>query len=919
MAHIHSADPQTLELRIHGIKNTPPWEMIGVAPSDVRLDEGDEDGGFWVSTRPPDDVGAPPPGVRREAYSWGRMARSDGGSTATGLASIGQLFVQLAWLLILPFGLCNTAYWTRGIPRQHASGGWRGGRGAGSIRAFALGLTLLYVCALASVALDLVGSQCLTLANACPALPAPVTTFFSSLAGNDRSLRLAILSLVPIAGVIVLYLVSHHARVHYEAAIFATATGLKDASATGKRRPLAAPGFWSLARVGAPTERLHIAATVLLVGLLLSWDKLYATVPACTRLEGFFAGSCLSVSSGPVAGAPLVAATALACAIGLVAVFVFVVRGVEVAADVSDGRTEGAVLATQRRQLLFAGWSLTFSWVAYLGVVLAVILGPSSGHTETHFFVGLVAAPSILVGVLLAICVSALGWRRGVPRWLSATLVAVSASLVLIGVAQPADSTLRPAIFGLAVAFVVALAVCVVLWPGRRRRVFRYQGWSGMGPGVVMLLSLGAAMILSTLVVLGTLTWLQTGSSPSDTAGVVTLAPPQAFGNFSATLPVLVLLLLGYVGVIVLFRVIRLQRLSTPPTPTPPDEDRARHIIEEQPTYPDGRPPRMREPERLPARVLKSRRFAGLMHRGEPVLGFVAFLVAIGIVWCITVPPRVWRAGQEVDLWEGYRTVIISVLGAITVTAVTAVAVNALTRGERPLGVMWDLICFLPRAGHPFGPPCYADRVIPELQDRVVDWLEPARGTPDGEAAPDFSQRRVILSAHSLGAVLAVSCVFTLSADPRPLLDRVGLLTYGTQLRVYFGRFFPELFGPEALGTAPTRGPSVRFADPWQRQVEDDQCLERCNILAAAGMSAEPKDATLRSLLTRSSGDVAWRSLWRRTDFLGFPVDSFSPNDIDSGADEFAPKRYLIQIATHPGYPSSPQYSRTLTDLLAVT
>ena len=130
MAHFHAADPQTLELRIHGIKNTPPSEMLGVGASDVRLDEGDEDGGFWVSTLGPDDASAAPPGVRREAYSWGRMARSDGGPAgSTGLAAIGQLFVQLAWLLILPFGLCNTAYWTRGIPRQHASGGWRGGRG----------------------------------------------------------------------------------------------------------------------------------------------------------------------------------------------------------------------------------------------------------------------------------------------------------------------------------------------------------------------------------------------------------------------------------------------------------------------------------------------------------------------------------------------------------------------------------------------------------------------------------------------------------------------------------------------------------------------------------------------------------------------------------------------------------------------
>ncbi len=912
-------DPQTLELRIHGIMNSPPWEMLGVTASDVRLTEGDDEGGFFVSTLPADDPSTPPPGVRREAYSWGRMARSDGGA----IGPISQLFVQLAWLLILPFGLCNSAYWTRRIPQQHAAGGWRAGRGAGSLRVFALGLTLLYVCALASVSLDLVGSQCLTIAHACPALPDQITQLFGAVAGSDRSLRLAIMSGVPIVGVLVLYLVSHHARVRYEAAIFATAAGLKDPAAVGTRRPLAAPGFWSLARVGAPTERLHIAAAVLLVGLLLSWDNLFASTPACSRLEGFFTNSCLAFTDGPIARAPFVALGLVACAVGLAVVVVFVVRGVETAANAVDGRTEGLVLAAQRRQLLFAGWSLTFAWLVYLATILAVVLGPRYDSTETHYFVGLVAAPSILVGVLLAICVSALGWRRGVPRGLSIALIAVGAFLVLVAEVMPTASAWRPVLLGAAAVLVLVLLVCIVAWPGKRRSEYRYQGWSGMGPGVLMLLSLGAAMILSTLLVLGTLTWLQTGSSQASGAGVVALAPPRAFGNFSVTLPVLVLLLLAFVGAMVLFRVIRLQRLSTPPTPTPPGEDRARHIIEEQPTYPTGRPPAIRDVEKLPSRVLKSRRFAAIMHRGEPVLGFVALLVAIGLVWCIAVPPQVWGAGQLASLWNGYRAIIISVLGAIAVAAVTAVAVNALTKAERPLGVMWDLICFLPRAGHPFGPPCYSDRVIPELRDRVVDWLEPEAqtGSTGVGRGVDPGKRRVILSAHSLGAVLAVSCVFTLSADPRPLLNRVGLLTYGTQLRVYFGRFWPELFGPEALGTVPSRGPSVRLADPWQRQVDDDHRVDRTAILIAAGLSAAgpdeaPRDPTLCSLLTRPSGEIAWFNLWRRTDFLGFPVNSYGDNPIDSGADEFAPKRYLIQIATHPGYPDSPQYLQNLERMM---
>ena len=136
------AGPRILELRIHGIGNNPPAEILGVDPADVRADQADESGGFWVATRFPDDPAnpaRPPDGVRREAYSWGLMARYGGGA----LLVIGQFFVQLAWLLILPFGLCNTAYWTREIPDQKGGGEWRAGVGARSLRVFALGLTLL--------------------------------------------------------------------------------------------------------------------------------------------------------------------------------------------------------------------------------------------------------------------------------------------------------------------------------------------------------------------------------------------------------------------------------------------------------------------------------------------------------------------------------------------------------------------------------------------------------------------------------------------------------------------------------------------------------------------------------------------------------------------------------------------------------
>ncbi|MGH1526698.1 hypothetical protein ACRAWC_22965 [Leifsonia sp. L25] len=227
--------------------------------------------------------------MRTEAYSWGRLARYGSGP----ILFIGQLFVQLAWLLLAPFGLANTAYWTRRIPAQRPGGEWDSGVGGASLRIFALGLTLLYVCALGSVSLDL-GVQCIS-GTACTALPGGFADFFSQPPLSWRGPQLALLSLVPIGGVLLLFLVSRRARARYEAAIFDAADrmGGRGVQRTGKLRPLASEGFWRTARVGSPTERLHLAAAFLLVALLLAWDRMFAGTAACAKLQTFVSPECL--------------------------------------------------------------------------------------------------------------------------------------------------------------------------------------------------------------------------------------------------------------------------------------------------------------------------------------------------------------------------------------------------------------------------------------------------------------------------------------------------------------------------------------------------------------------------------------------------------------------------------------------------
>ncbi|MCK2219151.1 hypothetical protein MF672_035940 [Actinomadura sp. ATCC 31491] len=114
------------------------------------------------------------------------------------------------------------------------------------------------------------------------------------------------------------------------------------------------------------------------------------------------------------------------------------------------------------------------------------------------------------------------------------------------------------------------------------------------------------------------------------------------------------------------------------------------------------------------------------------------------------------------------------------------------TRLRRTVGILWDISTFWPRAVHPLGPPCYAERVVPELVARVGRL---ARTEHD----------QVILSGHSQGSVIAAAVVLQLRPELR---RRVALLTHGAPLRRLYAAFFPAWFGTDGLA-------GVRAAVPW--------------------------------------------------------------------------------------------------------
>jgi hypothetical protein len=104
---------------------------------------------------------------------------------------------------------------------------------------------------------------------------------------------------------------------------------------------------------------------------------------------------------------------------------------------------------------------------------------------------------------------------------------------------------------------------------------------------------------------------------------------------------------------------------------------------------------------------------------------------------------------------------------------------------RRTIGILWDVGTFWPRAAHPFAPPCYAERAVPDLTWRMATWTHTTGG-------------RLVISGHSQGSVLAAAAVWQLTPSVR---KRVALLTYGSPLERLYGRWFPAHFGPAALSS----------------------------------------------------------------------------------------------------------------------
>ncbi|HQY33321.1 MAG TPA: hypothetical protein PLS68_05085 [Actinotalea sp.] len=855
-----------LELRVHGVNNTPPPALLDLGPADIAQVAGDDLGSFWRPTAEvlarltPADRGHVPDGVVREAYSWGGLART---SPTAGTGTVGVMVGGLArvgWALLLPFGLVNVAFWSRRLDQDRGwTHGWQDGASAAALRVFALLLTLLLLGTSAVVSLDLVASQCFAGGQRwCAQLPPAL----DGLATLSSGRRLAVGTVLPLATLVLVAVLARVSRARYEqlAAAPAERAGVPDGAPA-----LATPGFWANARLTAASGRMHVAGGLFFLVLTTAWHQVFGTGDACTspaELLGSQSAACRAqLAALPGSAAPFAVTLALAVT-GLL-----LTLGALVSRAWGDAALPGDSPARVTRWSRRLAWSGAVLLAAHLTLLTAV-----DHRTAGLPLLGLVATPALLATLLLALAWSARWWRR------------------------TADG--------------------------------RFEAWGGRAPGVFLQLSVGVALTLSSVTVVAAGDWLNGGRPAGDLLrggiGLPGSVPAPGRDGCTVVCPVpdpqlsipSVYVWFGAATFVTLVAVLAIAGLSAARTSrTLPAAGPVSRALRRG-HRPGGQLDELAARPGAEPLLRRARRSAAVAHRAEPVTRVLAeasalcTAAAVALTAAIAVrpglgPPQLRRVAAEgfgAGLYAGLVDTAAWGAGIVGVAVVAGMVGGAASGRTRPLGLAWDLICLLPRTGHPFGPPCYAERVVPELVRRYAEWVEPAGGVPTR------GRRRVVVSAHSLGAVLTVASVLAARTEHGArLTDRISLLTYGTQLRPYFGRMFPELFGPAVLGTARGRGARLLTPDPWRDAIVHDE----------TSPPAGPSPAgSLVATLTGPGGAVRWVNLWRRTDYLGFPLDGYTGSRFDRAAEELDTSGYLPAVATHGGYPRAGGYAAALADLV---
>ncbi|MGC4803630.1 hypothetical protein [Micromonospora sp. DT233] len=768
---------RVLELRVHGVSNTPPAQVLGLTPAPGEdsprpwLVAGDEVTGFYRSTavRPDDSVVV-------EAYSWGQL--TSGARTARDVE-------RALWTLLLPFTLANVALHARpGIPADPDQERWgsRSGITAWLIRLFCLSLTGTLVLAATGIGVDLIAWQCVD--DEClRRLPGP-WEFLAHGWWRQGPHALVVGLAVPLGLLVLLGLLAWRTY-QYEAEMPAAPAAdapTQDAPATN---PLQDHTFWcgegQLRRSGV----LHLCvgaavAVAVPLGAVLAMDP-----PLGVRAVVAWPTVGLLVAVVTIAvvalGRPWLSRRAGDTPLGAWSVTVIVLTCAGIGGTVlllllPDGPA-GTPLAQLRppagclRDPATAGCAIDHSlpgydWViAWYGTGQVFLLAAIAAVSRS----GRRAAAAPLAAALLLPL--GFGWIAGwlpaapaAPSWLDGWMLSAPAlALAGVGLLLPRTGPATPA---------------------TPRQPHADLAWGGRGPAVVA----GFGWLLGIAYGAGMLYWVTarlTDGSPTD-AGAGVVAPlPVMWAGLAFAVALLALAGLALRAGLLFYRLRRQEYAELVPagnTLSAHDRRRCRDVSA----------------------------FRAL-HRlvGEHALRLIGWYAALGaLLGALGVAAALSHRAPDAATVTGWPTIIGTVadlgdalLGWLPV-AIAAVGLLVYRNDtvRRSVGVLWDIGTFWPRAAHPLAPPSYAERAVPELQTRTAGLL----------ALGEHDPRRVdgiILSGHSQGTVLCAAVILQLPARWR---QRIWFFSYGSQLTRLYGRIFPAYFGPERLPalTDALRGPS---------------------------------------------------------------------------------------------------------------
>jgi hypothetical protein len=177
-------------------------------------------------------------------------------------------------------------------------------------------------------------------------------------------------------------------------------------------------------------------------------------------------------------------------------------------------------------------------------------------------------------------------------------------------------------------------------------------------------------------------------------------------------------------------------------------------------------------------RVGRAEVVAALTDQAALVVGVVATIVVVitAVAVMLTDDPAGMGLGEWADFLAGPASVVLGLIPLLAVYGISRLYRSAAAR--RVVGILWDVATFWPRWFHPWSPPAYGERAVPQLGDRLTLL------TSSGE---------VVVSAHSQGSVLAVATAVL--ADPE-VVANTSFLTHGSPLTRLYARYFPEYFTP---------------------------------------------------------------------------------------------------------------------------